>query len=74
MQDVLNLTGTFLKPLFYLACYFLWSHPRIAFSHYYIVMVATVWCTSGIAYFLSVTMDTVMAQVSKLFIVPEYCS
>ncbi|XP_071719365.1 putative white-brown complex homolog protein 30 [Rutidosis leptorrhynchoides] len=67
-KDTMDLINITMKPLFYLCLFYFFNYPRSSFGSNYLVMVCLVYCVTGIAYILAISLEFSQAQLwSVLF-------
>ncbi|ERM94849.1 ABC transporter G family member 28 isoform X1 [Amborella trichopoda] len=62
-KDTIDLFNTLIKPLVYLSMFYFFNNPRSSFTDNYIVLVALVYCVTGIAYVFAIILEPGPAQL-----------
>ncbi|XP_024984475.1 putative white-brown complex homolog protein 30 [Cynara cardunculus var. scolymus] len=62
-KDTMDHINTFMKPLVYLCLFYFFNYPRSSFGSNYIVLVCLVYCVTGIAYTLAISLEFSQAQL-----------
>lgn len=62
-KDTLDHINTVMKPLVYLCLFYFFNYPRSSFGSNYIVLVCLVYCVTGIAYTLAISLEFSQAQL-----------
>ncbi|KAG9135536.1 hypothetical protein Leryth_022280 [Lithospermum erythrorhizon] len=62
-KDTIDHVNTFVKPAVYLSMFYFFNNPRSSFLDNYIVLLALVYCVTGIAYSLAIYFEQGQAQL-----------
>ncbi|CAI9268079.1 unnamed protein product [Lactuca saligna] len=62
-KDTMDHINTVMKPLVYLCLFYFFNYPRSSFGSNYIVLVCLVYCVTGIAYTLAISLQFSQAQL-----------
>ncbi|CAN6487352.1 unnamed protein product [Victoria cruziana] len=62
-KDTIDHFNTLIKPLVYLSMFYFFNNPRSSFLDNYVVLVALVYCVTGIAYLFAVLLEPSPAQL-----------
>ena len=80
-KDTIDTFNTLVKPVVYLSMFYFFSNPRSTFLSNYLVMLALVYCVTGMAYALAIFFHPGPAQlvrnnplhVHNIFIPTQHC-
>ncbi|XP_072955114.1 ABC transporter G family member 28-like [Typha angustifolia] len=62
-KDTIDHFNTVVKPIFYLSMYYFFNSPRSSFADNYIVLIALVYCVTGIGYTFAICFQPASAQL-----------
>jgi hypothetical protein len=62
-RDTLDCVNTALKPVVFLSMFYFFNNPRSSFLENYIILLALVYCVTGIGYTLTFVFDHGSAQL-----------
>ncbi|KAK6929173.1 ABC transporter-like, ATP-binding domain [Dillenia turbinata] len=67
-KDTIDHFNTVIKPLVYLSMFYFFNNPRSTFQDNYIVLLCLVYCVTGIAYLLAISLQPGPAQLSSVLL------
>jgi hypothetical protein len=62
-RDTIDHFNTALKSMVYLSMFYFFNNPRSSFGENYIIILALVYCVTGIGYFFAICFDPGSAQL-----------
>lgn len=62
-KDTVDHFSTVVKPLFYLSMFYFFNNPRSTVTDNYMVLLCLVYCVTGIAYVLAISLQPGPAQL-----------
>lgn len=67
-KDTIDLFNTIIKPVVYLSTFYFFSNPRSSFADNYLILVCLVYCVTGIAYALAISLEPGPAQLCSVLL------